>query len=98
MSCALETVTRRVKLTANTPLNIINANAAIAYPAMQAGSKGFSGVFTNFHPELYSWLYRKAATQPTLADELAIFLSLGAVTEALGLSLIHISEPTRQVR
>jgi len=84
VSCDLETVTRRVKLVANTPLNIINANAAIAYPAMQAGSKGFSGVFTNFHPELYSWLYHKAATQPKLADELAIFLSLGAVTETLG--------------
>jgi 4-hydroxy-tetrahydrodipicolinate synthase len=51
---------------------------------MLAGSKGFSGVFTNFHPELYSWLYHKAATQPQLADELAIFLSLGAVTETLG--------------
>ena len=84
VSCDLETVTRRVKLPATPPMKIINANGAISYPAMQAGSKGCSGVFTNFHPELYSWLYRKAATQPMLADELAIFLSLGAVTEALG--------------
>lgn len=84
VSCDLETVTRRVKLVAHTPLNIINANAAIAFPAMQAGSKGFSGVFTNFHPELYSWLYHHASRQPKLAEELAIFLSLAAVTETLG--------------
>lgn len=84
VSCDLATVTRRVQLVAHTPLNIINANAAIAYPAMLAGSKGFSGVFTNFHPELYSWLYHHASSQPKLAEELAIFLSLGAVTETLG--------------
>jgi len=84
VSCDLPTVTRRVKLVAHTPLNIINANAAIAYPAMKAGSKGFSGVFTNFHPELYSWLYHHASHAPQLADELATFLSLAAVTETLG--------------
>lgn len=84
VSCDLPTVTRRVKLVAGTPLNIINANAAIAYPAMQAGSKGFSGVFTNFHPELYHWLYHHGAQQPALAHELSIFLSLAAVTETLG--------------
>jgi 4-hydroxy-tetrahydrodipicolinate synthase len=84
VSCDLETVTRRVKLVAGTPLNIINANAAIAYPAMRAGSKGFSGVFTNFHPELYSWLYHHADTQPQLAEELSLYLSMSAVIETLG--------------
>lgn len=84
VSCDLPTVTRRVQLVAGTPLNIINANAAIAYPAMLAGSKGFSGVFTNFHPELYHWLYHQGAQQPALAQELATFLSLAAVTETLG--------------
>ncbi len=84
VSCDLPTVTRRVSLVAGTPLHIINANAAIAFTAMQAGSKGFSGVFTNFHPELYSWLYHRSNTNPALAQELATFLSLAAVTETLG--------------
>ncbi|GKX53420.1 dihydrodipicolinate synthase family protein [Budvicia aquatica] len=84
VSCDLPTVTRRVKMVADTPLNIINANAAIAYPAMLAGSKGFSGVFTNFHPELYHWLYHHGSQHPELAQELATFLSLAAVTETLG--------------
>lgn len=84
VSCDLPTVTRRVKLVADTPLNIINANAAIAFDAMKAGSRGFSGVFTNFHPELYSWLYHHHKSHPKLAQELATFLSLAAVTETLG--------------
>ena len=84
VSCDLLTVERRVKLAQGTPLNVINANAAIAWPAILAGSQGFSGVFTNFHPELYSWLWHHGKTQRELADELAIFLSLGAVTETLG--------------
>ncbi|MBQ4925439.1 MULTISPECIES: dihydrodipicolinate synthase family protein [Citrobacter] len=84
VSCCLATVERRVRLAQGTPLNVINANAAIAWPAILAGSQGFSGVFTNFHPELYSWLWREGKNQRALADELAIFLSLGAVTETLG--------------
>lgn len=84
VSCDLATVTRRVSLVKDTPLHIINANAAIAYPAIQAGSKGFCGVFTNFHPELYHWLYHQHNDDPTLADELSIFLSLSAVVENLG--------------
>ncbi|KFX04367.1 dihydrodipicolinate synthetase [Pectobacterium betavasculorum] len=84
VSCDLPTVIHRVALTAGTPLNIINANAAIAFEAMKAGSRGFSGVFTNFHPELYRWLYHHHARDPELAQELATFLSLAAVTETLG--------------
>lgn len=84
VSCDLDTVKRRVQLAEGTPLNVVNANAAIAWPAIQAGSKGFSGVFTNFHPELYVWLYHHHAQNPELANELATFLSLAAVTETLG--------------
>ncbi len=84
VSCDLNTVIRRVALVQGTPLNIINANAAIAYEAMQHGSKGFSGVFTNFHPDLYNWLYHHAAKAPEFAQQLAWFLSLSAVTETLG--------------
>lgn len=84
VSCDLETVTRRVELVKDTPLAIINANAAIAFDAMKAGSKGFSGVFTNFHPDLYHWLYHSHQTQPEYAQQLAWFLSMSAMGEAFG--------------
>lgn len=84
VSCDLETVKRRVALAEGSPLKILNANAAIAWDAMKAGSAGFNGVFTNFHPDLYRWLRTQSHTDPALAEELATFLVLSAVSEALG--------------
>jgi 4-hydroxy-tetrahydrodipicolinate synthase len=84
VSCDLATVKRRVALTAGTPFAILNANAAIAYDAMRAGSRGFNGVFTNFHPDLYKWLYRSGEAHPALAEEVSSFLVLAALSEAFG--------------
>ena len=84
VSGVLETVKRRVALTANTPLAIVNANAAIAFDAMKAGSRGFTGVFTNFHPDLYKGLLTEAGRQPELADELSVYLALAAMAEPMG--------------
>ena len=84
VSCDLATVKRRVALTAGTPFAILNANAAIAYDAMKAGSRGFNGVFTNFHPDLYKWLYSSGSAHPALAEELSTFLVLAALSEAFG--------------
>ncbi|EFD7764016.1 dihydrodipicolinate synthase family protein [Escherichia coli] len=84
VSCDLPTVTRRVQLTQHTPMTIVNANAAIAWEAMLAGSKGFCGVFTNFHPDLYHWLWLEGKQHPEEAKQLAWFLSLSAVSENIG--------------
>ncbi|NHL66123.1 dihydrodipicolinate synthase family protein [Burkholderia ambifaria] len=84
VSCDLETVKRRVALAAGSPLKILNANAAIAWDAMKAGSAGFNGVFTNFHPDLYRWLRTRGDSDPALADELSTFLVVSAVSEVLG--------------
>jgi len=84
VSCDLETVTRRVRLAEGSPLAIINANAAIAWPAMRAGSVGFCGVLNNFHPDLYHWLLAARHEPSALADELSVFLALSATCESLG--------------
>ncbi len=84
VSCDLDTVKRRVAMAAGTPFAILNANAAIAHDAMKAGSRGFNGVFTNFHPDLYKWLYTSGARHPELAEEVATFLVLAALSEAFG--------------
>lgn len=65
-------------------MTIVNANAAIAWEAMLAGSKGFCGVFTNFHPDLYHWLWLEGKQHPEEAKQLAWFLSLSAVSENIG--------------
>lgn len=84
VSCDLATVQRRIALTTGTPLAVVNANAAIAYEAMKSGSTGFTGVFTNFHPDLYKWLHTRRGDDPALADELAVFLALAAMAEPMG--------------
>lgn len=84
VSCNLETVKRRVALSGDSGFAIVNANAAIAAAAMRAGSKGFSGVFTNIHPDLYAWLYLHAADDSDLRRDLEIFLALAAMAEPMG--------------
>lgn len=88
VSCDLTTIKRRVAMTAGTPFAILNANAAIAYDAMKAGSRGFNGVNTNFHPDLYKWLYTSGTRHPELADEVATFLVLAALSEAFGYPVV----------
>ncbi len=48
------------------------------------GCDALFAVCQNFHPHLYHWLYHHGHRQPELADDLALFLSLAATTEALG--------------
>jgi 4-hydroxy-tetrahydrodipicolinate synthase len=84
VSCDLGTVKRRMALTRGTPLAVVNANAAIAWPALQAGAPGFCGVMLNVHPDLYRWLQDHGAEHPVLAEELAVFLTLAAMCEPMG--------------
>lgn len=84
VSCDLETVKRRVELVRGSSLSIVNANAAIAYPAMLAGARGFCGVMTNFHPEMYVWLQAQGMKRSDEIDEVARFLSLSALVERYG--------------
>jgi 4-hydroxy-tetrahydrodipicolinate synthase len=84
VSCDLATVKQRVASAEGSPLAIINANAAIAYDAMRAGARGFTGVFTNFHPDLYKWLRTSGPERPQLAEEINTFLVVAAVSEVLG--------------
>jgi 4-hydroxy-tetrahydrodipicolinate synthase len=82
VSCDLATVKRRLAMAAGSDFTLINANAAIAAPAMRAGSRGFCGVATNLHPDLYAWLYRSGDSE--LARELASFLVTAGLSEAFG--------------
>jgi 4-hydroxy-tetrahydrodipicolinate synthase len=84
VSCDLPTVERRVALASGSPMAIVNANAAIARDAMRAGSLGFTGVFTNFHPDLYKWMRLSGDLHEDLAKRLNTFLVLAALSEAFG--------------
>lgn len=82
--CDRRILSRRLELIGNGRMAIINANAAIASDAIRYGSKGFCGVFANFHPDLYAWLYRNWHLHEDLAAELSVFLALSATAETMG--------------
>ena len=84
VTCDLDHLKRRLTLVEGTPLAINNANAAIAWPAIQAGGHGFSGVMNNFHPDLYRWLMDHGLAHPQLAAEIDTFLVLSAMSEGMG--------------
>ncbi|MBV9656251.1 MAG: dihydrodipicolinate synthase family protein [Acetobacteraceae bacterium] len=84
VSCDLGTVQRRAAMVEGSPLALVNANAAIAWDAMQAGSRGFCGVHTNYHPDLYKWLMTSGAEHPDLRARLVPFLAMAALSEAYG--------------
>ena len=83
--CAdLKRIERRLAIVEGTPLALVNAIGSIALEAMKAGSKGYSGVFSNIHPDLYAWMYRSWRTHPALAEELSEFLAVSSVSELMG--------------
>ena len=84
--CDLETVKRRVALTRARRLPSSTPMRAIAYDAMKAGSRGLTGAFTNFHPDLYKRLMTEDASDPALADELSVYLRAVGDGRADGLS------------
>ncbi len=84
VSCDLPTIQRRIAMAKGSSLAIINANAALAWDAMQAGSRGFCGVHTNYHPDLYKWLLTHGAEAPQIRERLVPFLAMAALSEGFG--------------
>ncbi|MCB8878036.1 dihydrodipicolinate synthase family protein [Acidisoma silvae] len=82
--CDLARIERRLQIVSGSPLTIVNANGTIALEAMKLGSRGYSGVFTNIHPDLYAWMYRSWRSQPDLAEALSASLSVASVSELMG--------------
>jgi len=84
VSCDYETLMRRVEMARGSPLGVVNANSAIAWPALAAGAPGFCGIANNYHPDLYRWLAENGRQHPELAGEMAVFLTLAAMSENCG--------------
>ncbi len=65
----------------NLKLKIFNANAATLLESLKFGISGYSGVMTNFHPELYVWLTRNWKDDPQKAKRLQHFLGFSSAIE-----------------
>lgn len=81
--CQIETIRRRLALIAGSRLHIANANGQTLLASLQAGAHGYSGVMTNFHPELYVWLCENWQTQPEKAEIVSDYLGTASLAEHL---------------
>ena len=81
--CQIETIRRRLSLIKGSRLHIANANGQTLLASLQAGAHGYSGVMTNFHPELYVWLCDNWKTQPEKAIAVSDYLSTASLAEHL---------------
>ena len=75
-SCDIDAIKKKLVAIANTNCNFFNANTPTLLESLKLGAAGYSGIATNFYPELYVWLCENYKTQPALAEELSDFLRI----------------------
>jgi 4-hydroxy-tetrahydrodipicolinate synthase len=80
-SCKMGDIKAKLEVAKGSNFKLFNANAATLLSSLQAGAAGYSGVMTNFHADLYSWICANWSKNPTRADELQNFLGLASVIE-----------------
>ena len=75
--CNAETIRRRIEICRGSSLKIFNANAQTMLESYRDGALGYCGVMANFHPALYSRLFKEQS------EELQGYLGLAAMLEGL---------------
>jgi len=80
-SCDLQSIKERIQAVNGTSLKIFNANSASFLESLHLGVSGFSGVMTNFHPDIYTWLFNNWQNHPEAALEVQAFLGMSAMFE-----------------
>ncbi len=80
-SCRIADIEEKLKIAGGSNFKLFNANAATLLASLRAGAAGYSGIMTNFHADLYSWLCANWRNEPERAEELQDFLGLASVIE-----------------
>lgn len=80
-SCRMADISEKLRIAGGSNFKLFNANAATLLASLKAGAAGYSGVMTNFHADLYSWLCAKWKTEPGRAEELQAFLGFASMIE-----------------
>ena len=73
--CDLGQIREKLRVSANTPLRFFNAHLPTLTDSLAAGGDGYSGVDTNFFPELCVWLVENYPSAPDhLVREAELFM------------------------
>jgi len=80
-SCSMADIREKLSIAKGSRFKVFNANAATLLDSLKAGCAGYSGVMTNFHPDLYAWICERWQDQPELAAEVQDYIGLASVIE-----------------
>lgn len=80
-SCRIGDIQAKLAIAKGSHFKLFNANAATLLESLAAGAAGYSGIMTNFHADLYSWLCANWAEDEVRARELQDYLGLASVIE-----------------
>ena len=80
-SCSIENMTQKMEAIKGSGLKIYNANTATLLESLKLGISGYSGIMSNFHPDLYVWLMRNWRDKHEAAKRLINFLSIASQIE-----------------
>ena len=79
--CDIERIKERLEAIKGSCLKIYNANSATLLESLKCGVAGFSGVMSNFHPDLYVWMVKNWDKEPEKAHKLQNFLGVSSMIE-----------------
>ncbi len=80
--CDPDILKERAEQLKGTGFMLFNANGQTFLHSLKCGADGYSGIMANFHPELYSWVYKNYKDNPEKAEQLSDALSMMAFTES----------------
>jgi 4-hydroxy-tetrahydrodipicolinate synthase len=80
-SCRMGDIKTKLEIAKGSNFKLFNANAATLLDSLRAGAAGYSGIMTNFHADLYTWLCAHWEKHGELAEELQAFIGLASVIE-----------------
>lgn len=79
--CDIAQIGEKIKAAGDSGFGIYNANSSSLLESLKLGCVGFSGVMGNFHPELYSELYKVFKTDLKRAELIQNFVGFCSVAE-----------------
>lgn len=76
--CDIGQIKAKLDAVAGSELKLFNANSTTMLESLKLGAAGFSGVWANFHPDLYVWLTERWNDEPEAAERLQSFLAVAS--------------------
>jgi 4-hydroxy-tetrahydrodipicolinate synthase len=80
-SCDIRNMEAKLNVIRNSNLKLFNANSATLLATLRLGAAGYSGVMSNFFPDLYGYLVENWVKNPEMAETVQNFIGTASLVE-----------------